>query len=94
MINVYNYANNVVDINECDKDNGHCSQICTNTFGSYDCSCEEGYTLDFNGFNCTGRYNIAIARSFYIACYNTFASQIKGKTSAQIPYCTGHGMFI
>ena len=45
---------NVADINECDKDNGRCNQICTNTFGSYYCSCEEGYTLDFNGFNCTG----------------------------------------
>ena len=43
------------DINECDQDNGGCSQICNNTFGSYKCSCKQGYTLDINGFNCSGK---------------------------------------
>ena len=56
VLECYKSVNNFVDINECNEENGGCSQICTNTFGSYDCSCEEGYTLDFNGFNCTGRY--------------------------------------
>lgn len=31
------------DINECDD--RPCSQICTNTFGSYHCSCADGYAL-------------------------------------------------
>ena len=32
-----------VDINECDINNGGCQHICTNTNGSYNCSCRSGY---------------------------------------------------
>ena len=42
------------DINECETINGGCEQICTNIIGSFVCSCETGYLLDGNGFNCTG----------------------------------------
>lgn len=41
-----------IDIDECiDSD---CEQNCTNTDGSYICSCHSGYTLDSNGKNCSG----------------------------------------
>ena len=33
------------DINECSSGNGGCSQICTNTVGSYRCRCITGFTL-------------------------------------------------
>ncbi|PAA51648.1 hypothetical protein BOX15_Mlig005425g2 [Macrostomum lignano] len=33
-----------IDINECDEF-GLCDQLCTNTIGSYKCSCRPGYTL-------------------------------------------------
>ena len=46
------------DIVECDENNGGCSQICTNTEGSFECSCREGYVLDNDGQNCSGTYNI------------------------------------
>ncbi|KAF7284743.1 hypothetical protein GWI33_021612 [Rhynchophorus ferrugineus] len=41
------------DINECEEhenicENGHC----TNTFGSFMCSCNEGFKLDESGFTC------------------------------------------
>ncbi|XP_066270954.1 fibrillin-2-like [Branchiostoma lanceolatum] len=42
------------DINECTTLNGGCSQTCTNTIGSYNCSCTEGFVLDLDGHNCTG----------------------------------------
>ena len=37
---------NVLDINECDTNNGDCHQNCTNTDGSYYCECNDGYYLD------------------------------------------------
>ena len=44
-----------VDDNECEENNGGCSQTCNNTLGSYRCTCEEGYSLNFDGFTCTGK---------------------------------------
>ena len=41
------------DINECLASNGGCSQVCINQPGSYQCSCNSGYTLDGNGRTCS-----------------------------------------
>ena len=49
------------DYNECADDNGGCEQVCRNTVASFQCDCMEGYTLDSNGFNCTG--NTAVSSS-------------------------------
>lgn len=43
-----------IDINECHDDNGQCSSICNNTNGSYFCSCDPGYILDADEYNCSG----------------------------------------
>ena len=43
-----------LDINECGTNNGKCSQICTNTHGSFACACEHGYQLQLDGFTCQG----------------------------------------
>ena len=52
----------IADVNECDKDNGNCSQMCTNTDGSFNCSCNSGYLLDSDGLyiTCNGRYSAII----------------------------------
>ena len=44
-----------VDINECAGEN-NCSENsnCTNTLGSYQCSCHDGYLDEGNGYTCTG----------------------------------------
>ena len=34
------------DIDECDEGTSHCQQTCTNTNGSFECSCVNGYTLN------------------------------------------------
>ncbi|XP_078674139.1 IgGFc-binding protein-like [Branchiostoma floridae x Branchiostoma belcheri] len=38
-------------IDECQSGNGNCDHYCTNTLGSYRCSCEDGYNL-VNGSKC------------------------------------------
>ena len=44
-----------VDINECERDEDSCHENanCTNTEGSYTCSCNPGYTGD--GVTCTSK---------------------------------------
>ena len=49
--NILNYYS---DINECSGGSHGCSQICTNTIGSYTCSCNSGYRLGSNGRTCIG----------------------------------------
>ncbi|KAG8250086.1 hypothetical protein J6590_005480 [Homalodisca vitripennis] len=41
-----------IDTNECLYDNGHCSQQCVNTEGSYHCVCDPGYEMDIVSQNC------------------------------------------
>ena len=43
----------IVDINECNVNNGGCEHSCTNTVGSYTCSCNTGYQLSL-GQHCSG----------------------------------------
>ena len=51
---IYNFLH-FVDINECAGVN-NCSDDsnCTNTLGSYQCSCHDGYLDEGNGYTCTG----------------------------------------
>ena len=46
------------DMNECATNNGGCNQTCTNTVGSYECSCAEGFTLTANNLNCDGKDSV------------------------------------
>ena len=43
------------DIDECAEETSQCSQECSNTIGSFICSCVDGYTLDIDGRKCNGR---------------------------------------
>ena len=58
------FHNNIInfnaDVNECDVDNGGCSQRCTNTEGSFNCGCTDGYMLDVIGKICIGTYWVTI----------------------------------
>ena len=46
------------DINECDEGISGCNQTCTNTNGSYICSCYNGYVLDSH--SCNGKVIVHI----------------------------------
>ena len=41
-----------IEINECNQGNGGCEHTCTNTAGSFYCSCNTGYQL--SGKHCSG----------------------------------------
>ena len=47
------YVHAVIDINECEDDTDSCDENadCTNTDGSYTCSCRPGYSG--NGMTCS-----------------------------------------
>ena len=53
------------DINECHSEQeNNCDQICTNTIGSYNCSCGSGYLLNEDGFQCDGTVTLLLFLSF------------------------------
>ncbi|XP_071379048.1 oncoprotein-induced transcript 3 protein [Centroberyx affinis] len=41
-----------LDVNECEKGNGGCAEVCVNTKGSSRCECGPGRVLDEDGRNC------------------------------------------
>ena len=44
----------LTEINECLVNNGDCDHICTNTPGSYYCTCKTGYQLQPDRRKCLG----------------------------------------
>ena len=60
----------ITDNNECDTDNGGCSQICTDIIGSYKCSCNTGYNLGDDNHGCTGLSYTILLESKYVVHYN------------------------
>ena len=43
------------DVDECAEDTDECAQLCTDTEGSYFCSCEVGYDLAEDQHGCVGK---------------------------------------
>ena len=50
----YWYGYSALDVNECLTNNGGCAQICSNTNGSFRCSCNPGYSLGADARSCEG----------------------------------------
>lgn len=46
------------DVNECLSGLGLCEQLCTNTVGSYTCSCIPAYSLTSNLLSCLGKSRV------------------------------------
>ena len=44
------------DINECDENSDNCEMMCRNSAGSFVCECMDGYRLDDNMRNCSGKH--------------------------------------
>ena len=47
-----------IDVDECSEGSHNCDQICTNTDGSFTCSCEPGFKLSTDRKSCIGMYYI------------------------------------
>ena len=45
----------ISDVNECQASNGGCEQVCNNTDGSFECSCNLGYSLSSDRTSCIGK---------------------------------------
>ena len=49
---IYELIIYIIDINECSNNNGGCSSNCTDTAGSFYCSCPAGSYLTPSKLNC------------------------------------------
>lgn len=56
----------ILDVDECESPTNLCNQLCTNTMGSFNCSCLSGYVTGDDRFTCQG---IVIKRSHVIPIY-------------------------
>ena len=76
----------LLDIDECSKGISGCSQLCTNTIGSYTCTCDNGYQLTNDNHTCTDIDECTLNNngeceqtchntdgSYYCSCLNGFS---------------------
>ena len=74
------------DIDECSEGTSGCSQLCTNTIGSYTCTCDNGYQLTNDNHTCTDIDECTLNNnggceqtchntdgSYYCSCFNGFS---------------------
>ena len=63
-LTVHSMLNNFIatsDEDECTEGVNECDQQCSNTIGSYTCSCNSSTTLNPDGFRCDGTKYMYIA---------------------------------
>ena len=57
------------DIDECTERIDGCAQICTDTDGSYTCSCNSGYQLGNNNHDCDGKTMNVVTMSILVIIF-------------------------
>lgn len=72
------------DFDECTV-YGTCSQTCTNTEGSYTCSCVEGYLLQPDNRSCKAKNGESLSRG-------TMVLQGSLAATRALPWCYSHGI--
>ena len=58
------------DINECYNTPSPCADVCTNTIGSYLCSCSSSFEMVTEDGNCTGNNDIISSMHQYVVIIN------------------------
>ena len=59
-----------IDIDECTRNESNCDLergFCTNTEGSFQCTCSEGFSGDGTAGNCAGKYSMLDNIYIYIS---------------------------
>ena len=61
-----NYLKNISDINECNEESDHCHEnaTCSDTDGSYNCTCNSGFSG--NGTYCEGWFQYLMLINIYV----------------------------
>ena len=72
----------IVDINECNVNNGGCEHTCTNTVGSYNCSCNTGYQLNLG--HCSGNLLYVVENYYALLIMQIIMSAIVIKVGVDI----------
>eukprot|EP01006_Ploeotia_vitrea_P039894 TRINITY_DN66385_c0_g1_i2.p1 TRINITY_DN66385_c0_g1~~TRINITY_DN66385_c0_g1_i2.p1 ORF type:complete len:967 (-),score=103.33 TRINITY_DN66385_c0_g1_i2:153-3053(-) len=82
----------VADEDECALNNGGCAGICTNNpFGTVECSCSPGYTLDADGKGCTDVDECAVNNGGCapgLVCSNTPGGRVCGCSCSATNDCS------
>ena len=58
----------LLDINECENNNGGCNHTCHNENGTFSCTCDTGYTLNNDGLACDGEILVLHAMLHVYMC--------------------------
>ena len=74
----------ISDVNECDEGIDDCAQLCTDTVGSYTCSCSSGHYLTDDSRGCEG--NKHFMESFVIYNYYNIILYQLLPVSAGVPF--------
>ena len=77
MFKLVYYLHYMIDINECDTNNGGCEQICINKVPLFNCSCQSGFRLANDKF-CSGTIIYTYLISTLIPPTQTLMSVVKG----------------
>lgn len=74
------------DVNECEKGNGGCAEVCVNTKGSRRCECGPGRVLDKNGHNCRGIFMFWYLYDIPVNVLQTWLNQGTKQRSLAFPF--------
>ena len=78
------------DYDECEVNNGGCSQVCRNTIPGHQCSCNELHSLDNDNTTCVPNANCTNGVCSCLKGFTDVSSSESGSGSGSNGNCTGN----